>query len=42
MDSIKAKAARLEQEGVGAPDAEAFFVSQEGAKRLTILAAAAG
>ncbi|PFR34556.1 hypothetical protein COK27_29230 [Bacillus thuringiensis] len=31
--------ARLEQEGVGSPDEEAFFASQEGVKRPTVLAA---
>ncbi|MEC3523848.1 hypothetical protein [Bacillus paranthracis] len=30
--SFKAEAARSEQEGIGAPDKETFFVSQEGAK----------
>ena len=29
----KAEAARLEQEGVGTPDEEALFASQEGVKR---------
>lgn len=38
----KVKVARLEQEGLGAPDKEAFFASTEGAKRLTVLAAEAG
>ncbi|MBE7122690.1 hypothetical protein FT638_22760 [Bacillus cereus] len=30
--------ARLEQEGVGSPDEEALFASQEGVKRPTVLA----
>ncbi|WP_255833681.1 MULTISPECIES: hypothetical protein [Bacillus] len=38
----KAKAARSEQEGVGTPDEEALFASQEGVKRPTVLAAVAG
>ncbi|MCU5471149.1 hypothetical protein [Bacillus paranthracis] len=38
----KAEAARLECEGDGAPDVEAFFASQEGAKPPNILAAGAG
>ncbi|TKH16677.1 hypothetical protein FC699_13170 [Bacillus wiedmannii] len=38
----KAEAARLECEGDGAPDVEAFFASQEGAKPPNILAAEAG
>ena len=37
----KAQAARSEQEGVGTPDAEAPFASQEGVKRPTVLAAGA-
>ncbi|OTX84777.1 hypothetical protein BK726_18985 [Bacillus thuringiensis serovar londrina] len=40
--SYKAEAARLECEGDGAPDAEALFASQEGAKPPNILAAGAG
>ncbi|MEH7458943.1 hypothetical protein V7183_17520 [Bacillus sp. JJ1127] len=39
---LKAQAACLEQEDVGVPDEEAFFASQEGAKRPTVLAAGAG
>ncbi|WP_141523368.1 MULTISPECIES: hypothetical protein [Bacillus] len=39
---LKAQAAFLEQEDVGVPDEEAFFASQEGAKRPTVLAACAG
>ncbi|PKF96981.1 hypothetical protein CW365_28105 [Bacillus cereus] len=39
--SYKAEAARLECEGDGAPDVEAFFASQEGAKPPNILAAGA-
>ncbi|OTX30654.1 hypothetical protein BK717_25620 [Bacillus thuringiensis serovar malayensis] len=38
----KAEAARLECEGDGAPDIEALFASQEGAKPPNILAAEAG
>ncbi|GAB6553149.1 hypothetical protein bcgnr5401_08950 [Bacillus cereus] len=38
----KAEAARLECEGDGAPDVEALFASQEGAKPPNILAAGAG
>ncbi|PGO34391.1 hypothetical protein CN984_02810 [Bacillus cereus] len=38
----KAGAARSECEGDGAPDAEAGFASQEGAKPPNILAAGAG
>ncbi|MDM5157116.1 hypothetical protein QUF88_25870 [Bacillus sp. DX1.1] len=37
-----AEAARLEQEGVGTPDIEAHFASQEGVKRPTVLAAGTG
>ncbi|MEB9413324.1 hypothetical protein V2151_20300 [Bacillus cereus] len=37
----KAEAARLECEGDGAPDVEALFASQEGAKPPNILAAGA-
>ncbi|PEG16999.1 hypothetical protein COI51_05760 [Bacillus toyonensis] len=37
----KAEAARLECEGDGAPDVEALFASQEGAKPPNILAAEA-
>ncbi|AYF84634.1 hypothetical protein D7J84_05630 [Bacillus thuringiensis] len=40
--SYKAEAARLECEGDGAPDVEALFASQEGAKPPNILAAGAG
>lgn len=32
----------LEQEDVGAPDEEALFASQEGAKQLTVLATGTG
>jgi hypothetical protein len=32
----------LEGEGIGAPDEEAFFASQEGVKWLTLLATGAG
>ncbi|CAI8922991.1 hypothetical protein CN565_12470 [Bacillus pseudomycoides] len=39
---LKAEAARLECEGDGAPDVEAFFALQEGAKPPIILAAGAG
>ncbi|QEL83964.1 hypothetical protein DN409_06040 [Bacillus mycoides] len=38
----KAEAARSECEGDGAPDVEALFASQEGAKPPNILAAGAG
>lgn len=38
----KADAARSEQEGVGAPDKEAYWASEEGAKPPIILAAGAG
>ncbi|MFK4310350.1 hypothetical protein ABH957_005052 [Bacillus sp. RC242] len=38
----KAEAARSEQEGVGTPEKEALFASQEGVKRPTVLAAVAG
>ncbi|MBY0600270.1 hypothetical protein [Bacillus bingmayongensis] len=38
----KAEAARLECEGDGAPDVEAGFASQEGAKPPNILATGAG
>ncbi|WP_244325074.1 hypothetical protein, partial [Bacillus cereus] len=38
----KAKAARSEQEGVGTPDYEALFASNEGVKQPTVLAAGAG
>lgn len=38
----KAEAACLEQEGVGTPDVEVLFASQEGVKRPTVLAAVAG
>ncbi|PFA24659.1 hypothetical protein CN373_02085 [Bacillus cereus] len=38
----KAQVARLECEGDGAPDVEAFFASQEGAKPPSILATGAG
>ncbi|WP_255294580.1 hypothetical protein [Bacillus thuringiensis] len=37
----KAKAACLEQKGVGTPDVEALFASQEDVKRPTVLAAVA-
>ncbi|MBR9688104.1 hypothetical protein CWB36_21950 [Bacillus cereus] len=40
--SFKAKAARLEQEGVGTPDYEALFASNEGLKQPTVLADGAG
>ncbi|PGR66201.1 hypothetical protein COC49_12835 [Bacillus cereus] len=40
--SYKAEAARLECEGDRAPDVEALFASQEGAKPPNILAAGAG
>ncbi|MES5864096.1 hypothetical protein [Bacillus cereus group sp. RP32] len=40
--SFKAKAARSEQEGVGTPDYEALFASNEGVKQPTVLAAGAG
>ncbi|QWH20023.1 hypothetical protein EXW62_24235 [Bacillus mycoides] len=39
---LKAKAARSEQEGVGTPDSEALFASNEGVKQPTVLAAGAG
>ncbi|MGF9880372.1 hypothetical protein ABEX39_21795 [Bacillus albus] len=39
---IKAEAARSEQEVIGAPNEEALFASQEGAKWPTVLAAGAG
>ncbi|PGX86459.1 hypothetical protein COE45_01735 [Bacillus thuringiensis] len=39
---LKAEAARLEQEGVGTPDYEALFASNEGVKQPTVLAAGAG
>ncbi|MFZ3195254.1 MAG: hypothetical protein WA181_03500 [Bacillus mycoides] len=42
MIKPKAEAARLEQEGVGTPDEEALFASQEGVKRPTVLAVVAG
>ncbi|MGG1171572.1 hypothetical protein, partial [Bacillus paranthracis] len=38
----KAEAARSEQEGVGTPDYEALFASNEGVKQPTVLAAGAG
>ncbi|PFD73517.1 hypothetical protein COL10_14925 [Bacillus cereus] len=38
---LKAKAARSESQGDGAPDSEALFASNEGAKRPEILAAGA-
>ncbi|MFJ6274731.1 MULTISPECIES: hypothetical protein [Bacillus cereus group] len=34
--------ARSEQEGVGSPDEEALFASQEGVKRPTVLATGTG
>ncbi|EPC06232.1 hypothetical protein IC3_06135, partial [Bacillus cereus VD142] len=37
----KAEAARSEQEGVGTPDSEALFASNEGVKQPTVLAAGA-
>lgn len=40
--SLKAQAARSEQEGVGTPDSEALFASNEGVKQPTVLAAGAG
>ncbi|HFK1663001.1 TPA: hypothetical protein ACGXNU_004199, partial [Bacillus cereus] len=40
--SYKVEAARSECEGDGAPDVEALFASQEGAKPPNILAAGAG
>ncbi|MEM5681106.1 hypothetical protein AAHB46_18750 [Bacillus paranthracis] len=40
--SFKAEAARSEQEGVGTPDYEALFASNEGVKQPTVLAAGAG
>ncbi|MCU5469418.1 hypothetical protein [Bacillus paranthracis] len=39
---LKAEAARSEQEGVGTPDYEALFASNEGVKQPTVLAAGAG
>ncbi|WP_270340978.1 hypothetical protein [Bacillus mobilis] len=39
---IDFKAARSEQEGVGTPDYEALFASNEGVKQPTVLAAGAG
>ncbi|WP_229172600.1 hypothetical protein [Bacillus cereus] len=39
---FKAEAARSEQEGVGTPDYEALFASNEGVKQPTVLAAEAG
>ncbi|MDA1679743.1 MULTISPECIES: hypothetical protein [unclassified Bacillus cereus group] len=39
---FKAEAARSEQEGVGTPDYEALFASNEGVKQPTVLAAGAG
>ncbi|MCC2494598.1 hypothetical protein LKM14_14560, partial [Bacillus cereus] len=39
---LKAEAARSEQEGVGTPDYEALFASNEGVKQPTVLAARAG
>ncbi|MGR5912376.1 hypothetical protein ACT7DG_18145 [Bacillus cereus] len=35
---LKAEAARSEQEGVGTPDYEALFASNEGVKQPTVLA----
>ncbi|PGR66178.1 hypothetical protein COC49_12840 [Bacillus cereus] len=40
--SYKAEVARSECEGDGAPDVEALFASQEGAKPPNILAAGGG
>ncbi len=40
--SFKAETARSEQEGVGTPDYEALFASNEGVKQPTVLAAGAG
>ncbi|HDR7798782.1 hypothetical protein P5757_19475 [Bacillus tropicus] len=40
--SLKAEAARSEHEGVGTPDSEALFASNEGVKQPTVLAAGAG
>ncbi|USK96697.1 hypothetical protein [Bacillus tropicus] len=40
--SFKAEAAHSEQEGVGTPDYEALFASNEGVKQPTVLAAGAG
>ncbi|MDA1619507.1 hypothetical protein PDK03_23530 [Bacillus cereus group sp. TH204-1LC] len=40
--SLKAEAARSEQEGVGTPDYEALFASNEGVKQPTVLATGAG
>ncbi|OOZ82243.1 NADH dehydrogenase [Bacillus cereus] len=42
LDRFKAEAARSESQGDGAPDSEALFASNEGAKRPEILAAGAG
>ncbi|HDR7275245.1 TPA: hypothetical protein QCX06_002910 [Bacillus paranthracis] len=39
---LKAEAARSEQEGVGTPDYEALFASNEGVKQPIVLAAGAG
>ncbi|KMQ30137.1 NADH dehydrogenase [Bacillus cereus] len=39
---FKAEAARSELEGVGTPDYEALFASNEGVKQPTVLAAGAG
>ncbi|OHX29057.1 NADH dehydrogenase [Bacillus mycoides] len=39
--SLKAEAARSEQEDVGTPDSEALFASNEGVKQPTVLAAGA-
>ncbi|WP_206774344.1 hypothetical protein, partial [Bacillus cereus] len=38
----KVEAACSEQEGVGSPDEEALFASQEGVKRPTVLATGTG
>ncbi|WP_261722556.1 hypothetical protein [Bacillus cereus] len=38
----KSEVARSEQEGVGTPDYEALFASNEGVKQPTVLAAGAG
>lgn len=38
----KVQVARSEQEGVGSPDEEALFASQEGVKRPTVLATGTG
>ena len=40
--SLKAEAARSESQGIGAPDEEALFASQEGAKWPTVLVTGAG